>query len=162
MPYRIDRTGKDLREEVRFVVAPTSEGRQPRTTGGLWRAENNRPLAGRTTHPLILEKVVRPARGRGGGGVADPPSHRLFEPRLGATTNRTSARSSFWSASIGRVGQERTSVGGPICRNPHVGGASAPNDWGFCGFLKKVDSVNVTLLLILLYVDFLAFSPVRG
>ena len=31
-----------------------------------------------------------------------------------------------------------------------------------CGFLKKVDSVNVTLLLILLYVDFLAFSPVRG
>ena len=33
---------------------------------------------------------------------------------------------------------------------------------GICGFLKKVDSVNVTLLLILLYVDFLAFSPVRG
>ena len=32
----------------------------------------------------------------------------------------------------------------------------------WCGFLKKVDSVNVTLLLILLYVDFLAFSPVRG
>ena len=57
--------GDDLREEVRFVVVPTSEGRQPRTTG-------------------------------------------------------------------------------------------------VCGFLKKVDSVNVTLLLILLYVDFLAFSPVRG
>ena len=38
-------------------------------------------------------------------------------------------------------------------------------DWldnPLCGFLKKVDSVNVTLLLILLYVDFLAFSPVRG
>ena len=33
---------------------------------------------------------------------------------------------------------------------------------GKCGFLKKVDSVNVTLLLILLYADFLAFSPVRG
>ena len=31
-----------------------------------------------------------------------------------------------------------------------------------CGFLKKVDSVNVTLLLILRYVDFLSFSPVRG
>ena len=52
--------------------------------------------------PPILDDIVRPARGRGGGGVAD------------------------------------------------------------CGFLKKVDSVNVTLLLILLYVDFLAFSPVRG
>ncbi|BDE83009.1 hypothetical protein [Porphyromonas somerae] len=35
-------------------------------------------------------------------------------------------------------------------------------EWKECGFLKKVDSVNVTLLLILLYVDFLAFSPVRG
>ena len=37
-----------------------------------------------------------------------------------------------------------------------------PEDPRACGFLKKVDSVNVTLLLILLYVDFLAFSPVRG
>ena len=39
---------------------------------------------------------------------------------------------------------------------------SDKSDESDCGFLKKVDSVNVTLLLILLYVDFLAFSPVRG
>ncbi len=32
--YRGDDVEDDLREEVRFVVAPMSEGRQPRTTGG--------------------------------------------------------------------------------------------------------------------------------
>ena len=75
--------GDDLREEVRFVVAPTSEGRQPRTTGVI------------DAHPFTTP-----------------------------------------------------------C------GSDIPSS--LCGFLKKVDSVNVTLLLILLYVDFLAFSPVRG
>ncbi len=32
--YRGDDVEDDLREEVRFVVAPMSDGRQPRTTGG--------------------------------------------------------------------------------------------------------------------------------
>ena len=32
-----------------ICCSPLSEGRQPRTTGGSWWADNNRPLAGRTT-----------------------------------------------------------------------------------------------------------------
>ena len=60
-------------------------------------------------------------------------------------------------------------VSDQVVRPPTRGGRGvgrrlsySPGCSGLCGFLKKVDSVNVTLLLILLYVDFLAFSPVRG
>ena len=56
--------GDDLREEVRFVVAPTSEGRQPRTTGVIDAHPFTTPCGSDIPSSLILEKVVRPTRGR--------------------------------------------------------------------------------------------------
>ena len=53
-----------------------------------------RPLVGRTigsrTSQVILEWVVRPTRGRDFCSALFTPIHRLYEPRMGATTNRTS------------------------------------------------------------------------
>ena len=80
----------DLREEVRFVVAPSRRGVSPERLGVDGWCPVIRPLVGEGPEYVC----PTPSRGRGVGVmVAIPPSHRLFEPRLGATTHRTSARS---------------------------------------------------------------------
>ena len=83
--------------EVRFVVAPASEG-VARTTGGnygthiydpLWVGQNDlniniNPRKGCPTHKGSWVLVA-----------LFTPIHRLYEPRMGATTNRTSSRRSL-------------------------------------------------------------------